>query len=182
MGNIARTAPADTSLTQGDAKRVAEMGITPEAVTSGYPRFTEGARYFLQWAGFPYKVYNYGNGMDYTDDYTSRGKWVNYLLGGTAANPQGEGLGIPVDLSFAFHSDAGTKKDNTIVGTLMIYTLESDGSTDYPNGSSRYANRDLADLIQTQIVSDVRAQDEPQWTRRPLRNGNYAESRMPSSA
>lgn len=179
MGNIARTAPADTSLTQGDAKRVAEMGITPEAVTSGYPRFTEGARYFLQWAGFPYKVYNYGNGMDYTDDYTSRGKWVNYLLGGTAANPQGEGLGIPVDLSFAFHSDAGTKKDNTIVGTLMIYTLESDGSTDYPNGSSRYANRDLADLIQTQIVSDVRAQDEPQWTRRPLRNGNYAESRMP---
>ena len=44
MGNIARTVPADTSLLAGDARRMAEMGLTPEPIVSGYPRLTEGAR------------------------------------------------------------------------------------------------------------------------------------------
>ena len=179
MGNIARTVPADTSLYAGDARRLAQMGVTPEPVTSGYPRFTEAARYFMQWAGIPHEVYASYNGQDYTDDYTGRPRWVNYLAGGTAVNPDAPGLNIPVDLSFAFHSDAGTKLDNTIVGILSIYTLQSGGSTDFADGSSRYANRDLADLVQTQITDDVRAQCEPDFTRRQLRNGNYAESRIP---
>ena len=52
--------------------------------TSGYPRFTEAARYWLQWAGFPEKVYSPSQGKnDYTDDYKCRGEWVNYLAGGS---------------------------------------------------------------------------------------------------
>lgn len=179
MGNIARTVPADTSLLSGDARRVAAMGVTPEPIVSGYPRFTEGARYFMQWAGMPYEVYAPYNGQDYTDDYAGRPRWVNYLAGGTKVNPDEKGLNIPVDLSFAFHSDAGTKLDNTIVGVLSIYTLKSDGKTEYKAGGSRYENRDLADLVQTQIIGDVRAQCAPDFTRRQLMNGNYAESRIP---
>ncbi len=179
MGNIARTVPADTSLLAGDARRMAEMGITPEPIVSGYPRFTEGARYFMQWAGVPDSVYAAYQGQDYTDDYGGRPRWVNYLAGGSSVNPDAKGLNIPVDLSFAFHSDAGTKKDNTIVGALSIYTLKSNDKTEFANGESRYDNRDLADLVQTQIVGDVRAQCAPDFTRRQLMNGNYAESRIP---
>lgn len=178
MGNIARTVPSDTAQLSGDARRVAAMGITPDPIVSGYPRFTEGARYFMQWSGVPHEVYS-AYGQDYTDDYAGRPRWVNYLAGGTKINPEGKGLGIPVDLSFAFHSDAGTKIDNTIVGILSIYTLQSNGGTEFLDGDSRYANRDLADLVQTQITNDVRTQCEPNFTRRQLMNGNYAESRIP---
>lgn len=43
---------------------------------------------------------------DYTDDYRSRGLWVNWLAGGSSVLPSQPGLGIPVHLAFAFHSDA----------------------------------------------------------------------------
>ena len=38
------------------------------------------------------------------------------------------GKGIPVDLSLGFHSDAGITPNDSIVGTLAIYTLRSEGS------------------------------------------------------
>ena len=66
---------------------------------SGYPRFCEAARYWMQWAGIPDSVYSDSHGKnDYTDDYKSRGIWVNYLAGGSAANPTEKGLNIPVDI------------------------------------------------------------------------------------
>ena len=47
------------------------------------PRFLEGARYYLQYAGMPdtlvYSPNAYKN--DYNDDYMSRSLWVNYLKG-----------------------------------------------------------------------------------------------------
>ena len=37
---------------------------------SGYPRFCEAARYWMQWAGIPDSVYSDSHGKnDYTDDY-----------------------------------------------------------------------------------------------------------------
>ena len=70
---------------------------------SGYPRFCEAARYWMQWAGIPDSVYSDSHGKnDYTDDYKSRGIWVNYLAGGSAANPTEKGLNIPVDMAFAY--------------------------------------------------------------------------------
>ncbi|MDE6277677.1 MAG: xanthan lyase [Muribaculaceae bacterium] len=151
--------------------------IDYEYVRSGYPRFVEGARYFLQWAGAPDSVFTPSNNVkDYNDDYMSRGLWVNWLTGGSSMLPGREGLGIPVDLSFAFHSDAGTTMNDSIIGTLGIYCTA--GET-LGNGSSRLASRDLTDLVMTEITEDVRAAYEPNWTRRGMWDKSYHEARSP---
>jgi hypothetical protein len=144
-------------------------------------RYLEASRYWLQYAGIPDSVYNYtASRNDYTDDYCCRGMWVNYLAGGSAANPKQEGLGIPVHLSLSFHSDAGVKRGDTIIGSLMIYTdHDNDKSKTYPTGVSRQVARDYGDYMQSQIVNDVRALYAPQWQRRQLQNSSYAEARYP---
>jgi len=164
----------------GNVERIVKEpldSIDYQYVGSGYPRFTEGARYFLQWAGAPDSVYTpTDNVNDYTDDYRCRGLWVNWLAGGSSMLPKREGLGIPVDLSFAFHSDAGTTLNDSIIGTLGIYCTTGDV---LGNGSGRMASRDLTDLVMTNIVDDVRAQFEPQWTRRGMWDKSYFEARVP---
>ena len=146
---------------------------------SSYPRFCEGARYWLQWAGVPDSVYTVSQGKDdYGDDYKCRGIWVNYLAGGSSVNPDEEGLNIPVNLAFAFHSDAGTTLDDSIIGTLGIYQTDAyDGK--FSNGASRYLSHDMTDLIQSNIVNDIRALYEPNWSRRGMWNRSYYEARVP---
>ena len=147
--------------------------------TSGYPRFCEASRYWLQWAGIPDYVYSDSKGKnDYTDDYKSRGIWVNYLAGGSEVNPNEEGLNIPVNMSFAFHTDAGTTLNDSIIGTLGIYCTNSDNE-EFANGSSRYLSHDLTDLIQSNIVNDIRTLHEPNWSRRGMWNKSYYEARVP---
>ena len=81
-------------------------------------------------------------------------------------------------MAFAFHSDAGTTYGDTIIGTLGIFqTSAYDGI--YANGTSRYASRDLCDLIQSNIVKDIRTLHEPEWTRRGMWNQSYYEARVP---
>lgn len=151
--------------------------IKYEYILSGYPRFTEGARYFLQWAGAPDSVFTSSDYVnDYDDDYKSRALWVNWLTGGSSMLPNREGLNIPVDLSFAFHSDAGTTPNDSIIGTLGIYCTNGDK---LGNGSDRLASRDFTDLVMTNIVNDIRATYEPNWTRRGLRDASYFEARVP---
>ncbi len=151
------------------------------AYTSGYPRWLEGSRYWLQYAGIPDSVYNFTHSKnDYTDDYASRGRWANYLAGGSEVYPDGPGLNIPIDLFLAFHSDAGVRQADTIIGTLVIYTdFDDEQKTEYETGVSRLAARDYADLMQTQIVSDMQALYAPEWQRRQLMNSSYAEARNP---
>ena len=151
------------------------------AETSGMPRYLEGARYWLQYAGIPDSIYNYtASRNDYTDDYSARGQWVNYLAGGSHVNPSQAGLGVPLHLSLAFHSDAGVKRNDTIIGTLMIYTdWDNDKAKKYPTGVSRQAARDYGDYMQTQIVEDMRALYTPHWMRRQLHNSSYSEARLP---
>ena len=161
----------------GRKPTLASPDVDFEYTVSGYPRFTEGARYFLQWAGAPDSVYTpteYEN--DYNDDYRSRGMWVNWIAGGSSMLPGKDGLGIPVDLSFAFHSDAGTFMGDTIVGTLGIY---STAGNRLANGSDRLASRDYTDLVMTNIVNDVRSTFEPEWARRGMWDKQYAEARTP---
>ncbi len=149
-------------------------------LVSHYPRFTEGARYWLQWAGFADSVYTFYEGRnDYTDDYSSRGRWVNALAGGSEKHPLNPGLKIPIDLSFAFHTDAGTTLNDSIIGTLAIYTRTCEGTELLPTGDERLTSRDYTDLVQTQIVNDLRATWNPDWTRRGIWNRSYAESRLP---
>ena len=123
---------------------------------SGYPRFCEGARYWLQWAGFDPKVYTpKENADDYKDDYMSRAHWVNALMGGSERMPDSTGLRIPVDMALAFHSDAGVRLNDETIGTLGIfYTRENKGR--FEGGADRYRSRDLTDIVMTQIVSDIR--------------------------
>ncbi len=149
------------------------------------PRFVEGARYYLQYAGFPDTlVYNLNDDtLDYNDDYQCRGAWVNYL-GGTyadSARKNLKGLNIPVDLSLAFHTDAGSAKNDTVIGTLMIYS--SKGLNDtllFPDGVNRIASRDFADILQTQIVDDLQRLYDPIWNRRGLWDRKYNEAWKPN--
>lgn len=186
-GNIARRIAEDGVATENikssDVVTPVEQKKLPKVdypyETSGYPRFTEASRYWLQWAGIPDSIYSDSQGKnDYTDDYKSRGLWVNYLAGGTMANPKEEGLNIPIDLSMAFHTDAGTTMNDSIIGTLGIFCTRTDDGT-YANGVSRYAARDLTDLIQSAIVDDIRALYEPDWSRRGMWNQSYFEARSP---
>ncbi len=149
--------------------------------TSGLPCYLEGALYWEQFAGVDSTVTRNWEG-DYTQDYASRGAWVSQLTGGSAVNPnyEGEGKRIPVDLSLGFHSDAGITPNDSIVGTLSIYTLMADGKDKLPNGRSRQLGRHLAGVVQDQIVADLREDFDPQWSRRFLWNRNYSESRTTS--
>ena len=171
MGNIART-PAEQFRTQ-DTEYVCEP--------SGYPRFCEGSRYWLQWAGFPETVYRQKEGLDdYKEDYMSRAHWVNALMGGSERLPDEEGLHIPVDMALAFHSDAGVRRNDETIGTLGIFfTQENKGR--FEGGANRYLSRDLTDLVMTQIVGDIRATYEPEWRRRGLWNRSYYEARVPAA-
>lgn len=189
MGNIARyIAPQETTervkssqaRPDGELKGTVHVDMDEEKLqTSGYPRWCEAARYWLQWAGAPDSIYSESRGRnDYTDDYKSRGLWVNWLAGGSQANPEEQGLNIPIDLAFAFHTDAGTTLNDSIIGTLGIYHTESYDRV-YANGASRYLARDLTDLVQSQIVNDVRQLYEPQWSRRGMWNKSYYEARAP---
>ena len=186
MGNIARsiskegaTANIKSSEAGNGSAQTAMPQIDYPYEVSGYPRFCEAARYWMQWAGIPDSVYTTSHGRnDYTDDYKARGIWVNYLAGGSSVNPNEEGLNIPVDLAFAFHSDAGTTLNDSIIGTLGIYYTDVyDGV--YANGASRYLAHELTDLIQSNIVNDIRALYEPKWTRRGMWNKSYYEARVP---
>lgn len=153
--------------------------ISREGSISGLPRYLEGARYTAQWAGMPYSVYSPSEGKnDYTDDINSRSRVINYMSGGSVYNPLEQGLGIPFEMTFGLHSDAGFSKDDEQIGTLGIYT------TDYNKGQlnagiSRYASRDLADMILTGLQRDISAGFGIQWPRRSLWNRNYSETRLP---
>ena len=159
--------------------------ILRNGAVSGKPRFAEGSKYWLQYAGLPDTlIYNLYDGKDdYRDDYNSRSEYLNYLYGapfGPKKNRQDPGLGIPFDLTLAFHTDAGITRSDTTIGTLAIYSYSSADSTfSFPDGVSRMANRDFADLLQTQIVDDLRRLYDPAWNRRAVMDGAYSEAMRP---
>lgn len=168
MGNIRRS--VDLSLQNQD--------IEYEETTSGYPRYAEGARYWLQWSGFSPDVYAAKqNKDDYKEDYMSRSHWINALMGGSERLKREEGKNIPLDLALAFHSDAGVRLNDDIIGTLGIYSTREDKGK-FSNNISRLRSRDLTDLVMTQIVDDIRAKYEPNWTRRGMWDRAYYEARM----
>ncbi|MEE4178141.1 MAG: xanthan lyase [Bacteroides sp.] len=191
MGNVARRAIADAPERgrsvedRGTSTLSAEQLHEPDFLwkTSKRPRYQEGARYYLQYAGMPDSlVFSMNAGQnDYNDDYMSRGEWVNYLTG---RYPEGEsdpgpiGLNIPVDLSLALHTDAGITPGDSVIGTLAIYSSERDEGL-FSDGVSRMGSRDLADLVQDQVVYDMRALFKDSWTRRALWDRQYSEAWRP---
>ena len=188
-GNIARRVALPTeenrliAAEQENEKYLGKEGVDYSYIGSGsHPWFHLGSRYYLQWAGFPDSVYSTSHGInDYTDDYRSRGEWVNYLAGGSDVLPDRGGLRVPVDLSFCLHTDAGATPDDEIVGTLLIYCTRANGKQfgKYANGTPRELSRRFANLLSTEIVKDVRAKWEPNWTRRGMWDKSYYEARVP---
>ena len=88
-------------------------------------------------------------------------------------------MGVPFEMTLGVHSDAGFSKEDDLIGTLGIYT------TDYNSGKlnagiSRYASRDLADMVLTGLQQDISAQFGIRWQRRSLWNRNYSETRLPA--
>lgn len=156
----------------------AKKGVAPTFRTSGLPRFLEGARYWLHWAGIPEDVYSPYHGRDdYKDDYTSRALWVNYLAGGSRVLPKEEGLGIPIDAVMALHSDAGKRANDSSVGTLGIYYTQ--GGSSYEDGTPRINSRMLTDYLMRQITGDIRQTYDASWTRRSMWDKSYVEARVP---
>lgn len=154
--------------------------ITRNNKLSGKARFFESARYFLQYAGYPDTLVWYLNkGIDdYGDDYQCRGEWVNYLIGNCYnTNPDTvyQGLNVPIDMSLAFHTDAGILGGDSIIGTLAIYSDWKNNGF-FQDNISRLNSRDLSDLIQTQLVNDISKGFDIQWTRRGMWNAKYSEA------
>ena len=154
-----------------------------EPCVSGMPRSAEAARYWLQWAGTDTSVWYLNEGLnDYRDDFMSRGDWVEWISRGSWMNPKKEGgVGVPVDLTLGFHSDAGVTPNDSLVGTLAIYTLKSEKTKMLPSGESRLTSRDYAASVQDQIVHDMRHEFDSLWSQRSIWDRGYRESRTPSS-
>lgn len=180
--------PVNAILTADAVRFGGGMGLTlRNGTTSNRPKFVEGARYWMQYAGMPDSlVYNVSVSQedDYKDDYQGRGEWVNYLKGapfGPNKNPHAKGLGIPIDLSLAFHTDAGQTLNGRVVGTLMIYSSKGFGNqTQFADGQSRFASRDFADILQTELVDDLRMLYDSLWTRREIWDKDYSEAFRPN--
>lgn len=177
---LSNISSSDKSVVTADAVKIGGgMGnVARGGEVSGYPRWTEGARYQLQWSGFPRSVWSISEGKDdYEDDYKSRGLWVNWLAGGSSKLPGEPGLGIPVDLSFAFHTDAGTTDDQfSTVGTMPIVCSAGGEIAGAPR--SKAVHR-YAELVTDQIVNDIQELYDPLWNRRKLRDRAYHEAREP---
>ncbi|MCK7533362.1 MAG: hypothetical protein MZV63_21185 [Marinilabiliales bacterium] len=157
MGNVARRPassliiPNQWSLNAGSQPQRVMLpwsdSITYSWKLSGKPRYLEGARYWLQYAGMPDTlVYTRNRGRTTTTTITCRvPSGSTTCCANLTATGGMTGLGIPVDLSLAFHTDAGVTPDDSIIGTLGIYsTLSSEGL--FPDGTSRLASRDLTDI------------------------------------
>lgn len=160
MGNIVR----------GDSTMLLPVG-------SDLPRCLEAARYSAQWYGMPDSVYSRRGNDDYSDDINTRPLAENYLAKGSNYLKGDSGLCVPIELSMGIHSDAGFHEDNTLIGTLGIYTKDfCEGRTGA--GLSRLVSRDLADMVMTQVCTDM-TRELGIWNRRDMYDRNYGETRDP---
>ena len=150
-----------------------------EGTASGKPRYLEGARYYARYSGAPDSIYlKYDGADDYREDIHTRPRMTNWLSGGSIYNPSENGAGVPIELSFALHTDAGYVPDDSIVGSLGICTtMEKNGVLS--TGMSRLVSRELTDEVLSGLIRDLDPAIGQQWTIRGLRDDDYCESREP---
>lgn len=162
MGNIART----------------DSFGTVKPTLSGLPRYMEGARYSMQWAGMPRHVYSEKQGSwDYGDDILTRGMATNYVGGGSCYMPGDSGLSVPIEFCLAVHSDAGYTTDGTLCGSLALMTSNT-GDGYYPSRMSRMAVAPLTEMMLDEISREMQ-QHFGQWATRGVWDKNYGETRVP---
>lgn len=156
------------------------MGNEPRGGSvSGKPRYMEGSRYYTKFAGAPDSVFlKYNGNHDYNEDIQSRPRMTNWLSEGSVYNPGGNGGNVPIELSFALHTDAGVRLGDSIVGSLGICTTQKkDGIL--ATGLTRDVSRDLADQVLTDVRRDIEAATGRKWTVRGVLDDNYCETREP---
>ena len=154
------------------------MGVVERnGSTSGLPKCLEGARYYAQWAGAPESVYRVKGGIDdYKEDIYSRPYMANWLAGGSCFAPHSEGLGVPIELALAVHSDAGYAKDfSSIIGSLSICTTNASGGL-FASGLTRRHSKTFASYLLDNATKDIR-RTYGRWNKRYLYDRNYAETR-----
>ena len=142
------------------------------------PAYVDAAVYYLRQFGAPDSILyrqKPENDNDYYDDLYSRAKWTNYLCGGSVVHPKGQGVGIPLDLSLAIHTDAGVDDPDKLIGTLIVCTTDNKA----PTGYSQLASNDLANYMLSQIVSDLRGTFQNEWPARGIWHRSYVETRIP---
>lgn len=147
---------------------------------SGLPRYLEGSRYYMHWAGAPYTIYSTKEGTnDYADDINARSHGLNHLARGSIFMPNDTlpGLNVPIELSLGVHTDAGLRDNMDIIGTLGVYTTQFYDKS-LATGMSRLASRDFADGMLARIHKDMTFH-LGNWNRRSLFDRNYSESREP---
>lgn len=150
-------------------------------VTSGLPRYLEAARYYTQWAGLPDSLFNRAHGSgDYNDDLRSRSYLLNRLAGGSVYVPDTLGMGVPFELQFALHTDAGYHRNDRVFGSLAIATGYDDNAhPEYRSGLSREVSRGYADRVLHDVAADLSRLYSVDWPQRELRVANYSETRSP---
>ena len=148
-----------------------------ESLCTGLPRCMEAARYTAIWSGIPYWVYSVKDKDDYGDDINTRPLSSNYVARGSEFLPGDSGLSVPLELCVALHSDAGITRDSSFIGSLSIYTRDFNGGFTAA-GLSRLTNRDLGDIILSQVTEDMTSYCG-KWNRRQLYDRNYGETREP---
>ena len=168
---------SEGTLTADAVKIGGGMGQVERAGTvSGVSRYAEAARYWMQYSGVPDSIYaqetlskenDEGKMLDYIDNFKGNGDWCNYIR---------KQRGVPLELAVGLHTDAGIC--DSITGTLSIHYTDRTRAH-YTNGKSKLSARDLADLVQTQIVEDIRAKYDSTWTRRSMYDKSYAEISRP---
>lgn len=186
--NGATRNPSGTTTVTADAVRFGGgmSNAVPGGLVSGKPRTSDAALYWTQYAGLaPERVqrdFGVGHfGLDYNRDITARGEFVNWLnrpATPPTAPPEQRGLGVPIEAYLSFHTDAGYSASG-LIGTLMLYNVVSDGSTTFPDGRTRWLNRDFATIMQDELVRTARALYTSTWRRRHMQWSAFGEARRP---
>lgn len=166
----------------GGIGNIARCDTIGEPRTSGLPRCLEGARYYCQWAGANYQDYSQREGKDdYADDINCRSMVTNWLAGGSHFNPDTTGLNVPIELSLAFHTDAGYRSDfRSIYGSLGIVTTDFNGGR-LASGQPRSKSRELIDGMLESVSKDMK-RIYGKWNVRDVYDRNYSETRRPVMA
>lgn len=146
---------------------------------SGLPRFLECSRYYTQWAGAPDSVsYSKDHTDDYKEDINARSYMTNWIAGGSCFLPTRAGLGVPIELSLAIHSDAGFANDYTsLVGSLAICTTNANNGL-LASGLPRQKSKTFATQLLNDVTADLK-EKYGKWCKREVYDRNYSETRCP---
>ncbi|MCQ2084212.1 MAG: xanthan lyase [Bacteroidaceae bacterium] len=153
---------------------------TKNGITLTAPLSMFGTKYYGRFAGAPDYVTAYYEGLDdYREDIWARPLMANWLAGTSAYNEKSPGLGVPLEMYFSLHTDAGYRYGDTIHGSLGICTTDyNDGVL--ATGESRLRSRDWADMAVSELIRDFKAATGRDWGWRGIWDKNYCESRVPS--